>query len=683
VGASDEEYLDSLLNSALGKTEPTEEPEFFPNQDIVEELNRDAEREEDGGNVNKVEQMETKDVVDTSLENLLASGNLPIPEVDEDEEEEKTDLEDDYDIDALFSKLAEITDAHAAQEALEQPEDIGNNLEDNIGNIEVQAAAEEPAQEAAETILPDMPEDITVDVSADGMPDIPEDIAEDVDSMSADVAEEESVIPEAILEDVPGDDMLDDIKLEVNQEPFADSGEMNEEPLPDLNEPDDSSKELTSEDIAALLREADANADGAEPLSDELAEEAVTLAVQEDAGEEGDEASDNGKKKKKGKKEKKEKKEKPKKEKVKKEKAPKEDDSGKPKKKGFFQMLLDFVTEEEVDESVENVGSVEVDLNSGDTSILESLPEKGDTRGESGENAKSKKKNKKEKASKPKKEKKPKKQKSNKKKKPAKPAKPKEEKPRRPQRPFPKKLVVSMVILALTIFAGIYLIASQLPKVKELSDARKAFYNRDYKAAFEGFYGKKLHESDQALYNQAYAILKMQRRVEAYQNYKSLGLEVEALDALMQGVEQFDELYAYAQMNNAATEVMSVYQELLNILQSSYGLTEEQARDIVAEEDDLIYTLRLEALVGGYDYVNPYEDLDFYLNRLGIDAGSDASQLPAKSRQTSGDTDSADTDVDEEVLPEENLLEQESVPESPELSEESASDLEEEQYITE
>ena len=320
-----------------------------------------------------------------------------------------------------------------------------------------------------------------------------------------------------------------------------------------------------------------------------------------------------------------------------------------PKKKGFFQKLLDLFTEEALDEEIPSEEKIrEENLSDENAAILQGLDKEAEKKAAK-QKARQEKKEQKKQAKKEK-------EKAAQEKKAAKPKKPKKEKPPKDgksenhnRKLFPKKLIFMVVLLALTIFGGIYLFTSQVPRLKALGNARKAFYNHDYNEAYEAFYGYDLKEKDQVLYNQAYSILKMQQRLDAYESYHSFGMEREALDALIQGVAQYEELYAYAQTNGSADEISTRYQEILNTLQDVYGIDEETALDIAQEEDDLCYTLRLEAVLGGYDYVNPYENLDYYLEKIGKEEKY-RSNAPADDKPAS--------QVTSDMLPEEQLLQE-------------------------
>ena len=51
------------------------------------------------------------------------------------------------------------------------------------------------------------------------------------------------------------------------------------------------------------------------------------------------------------------------------------------------------------------------------------------------------------------------------------------------------------------------------------------------------------------------------------------------------------------------SQVMAVYQQILEILESKYQLSEEAALEIIHELSDAVYTRKLEAIVEGKDYM--------------------------------------------------------------------------------
>ena len=604
MSSQQEEYLDGLLNSMQDEKAPSLQDRFQDfDLDIVSELSRDKdlEWESKAGNQNKEETVATEDVINASLDNLLAG-----------EKDDPNKALSADEIAALFAQANATEQFSEPETEEEQPEEMENQLLEQPEEMENQLleqpeeVEEQPLESPQEIVAPQIEpvsDDPNKSLSADEIAALfaqanaaesvvaQEPVAPEEDGMMQMSQEEIASLINAANTQVQSQEIL--LGESEPKEASYGMGEPKEDPsLDDILREFDGDKDL--EEIQSMLQKSDS---GEKIAAYEPAEE---LAEEEKA------APEEKKKEKAGKKEKKQKKQKA---------------EGKPKKKGFFEKLFELITEEIDEDATEKELGVEVNLSDENAEILAQLEDRSADGTKKGR--KEKKKKEKDPAKEKAKKQKPKKEKAPKKEKPPKPKKekkPKEKaKPDRNRKPFSKKLLFAVAILAFTIFAGIYLFSMQYPKMRSLETARKAFYNHDYKTAYYEFYGKKLKESDQALFDQAYVALKMQHRLDAYQSYASLGMDLEAIDALMQGVAQYNELYDYASTIGATGEVERSYQEILAVLQDVYGLNELQVSEIVQEKNNLCYTLRLKAVLEGREYVNPYENLEYYMGEKGTE----------------------------------------------------------------
>lgn len=241
----------------------------------------------------------------------------------------------------------------------------------------------------------------------------------------------------------------------------------------------------------------------------------------------------------------------------------------KEKKPGFFQKLLNLLTEEVEDE--EPAEASQLKLSDENKAVLEAVDAEGEE-AEGGKKGKKGKKEKKEKPPKEKKEKKPKKEKV--KKKPE-----KEETPK--GKAVPKKAKIGIFGLAISILVAILLITSYLPNIMILSEGRDAYYSKDYKSAFLAMYGKDLNESDKLLYDKARIIVILQRKIESHDNYLAMSMPYEALDALLQGMAKYETLAPRAEELGITEELMGVRSDILNILASRYGVSEAETMEII------------------------------------------------------------------------------------------------------
>ena len=276
-----------------------------------------------------------------------------------------------------------------------------------------------------------------------------------------------------------------------------------------------------------------------------------------------------------------------------------DEEETKPRKKGFFSRFLEFLTEEDEEEeeneniklSEENKGIIE-DLDKeknkkdkkgkkGKKKVKKADASAGDEDEEGGE----KKQEKKKKAKKPKKEKPP-----------------KEEEPVEPGRKLSPRKVLPIALICLSLGAAIIVIVYASVDFTDKKNARDAYYAGDYRTCYQNLFGKDLNENEQVMYGKSASILTIRLWISEYEMLTAEGAGLEALDSLIQSVNDYPSLYEYAIQWNAGGEVAQEYATILNLLYENYGLTEDQARAIAAEPDDIEYTRQVNMIVQGGSY---------------------------------------------------------------------------------
>lgn len=158
---------------------------------------------------------------------------------------------------------------------------------------------------------------------------------------------------------------------------------------------------------------------------------------------------------------------------------------------------------------------------------------------------------------------------------------------------------------ALTLMAVILIIYAFVPDAVEKGNARKAYYDKNYYKAFELLQGKDLNDSDTILLNKVTCILKMQRKLDSYNNYTKMNKELEALNALVEAVGLYEKEYTKASGLSIDKEYNAIYEEIIIILNGKYGVSEERAKEILAFESDAMYTISLQNIVDGKVTDNP------------------------------------------------------------------------------
>lgn len=266
------------------------------------------------------------------------------------------------------------------------------------------------------------------------------------------------------------------------------------------------------------------------------------------------------------------------------------------KKKSIFARFMEFITEEdEEDEDNESGDGSELKLSEENTAILKEMNQEEEETGKAKKGKKEK-----PKKEKPKKEKKAKEPKPRKEKKPRKEPVEKEAEP--PAKKLPKKKVIVTSLLAASIGGVILICTSLFTEFQVKREGVTAFYEGDYQRCYQNLYGKNLNEQEQMFYAKSESILRIRVWLREYEILAGEGLEAEALDSLIQSVDDYPELYEYALQCNAVAEVETAYAQIIDILYDKYQLTEEQAKEIADIQLDWDYTKAVLDIVAGGGY---------------------------------------------------------------------------------
>ncbi len=171
-----------------------------------------------------------------------------------------------------------------------------------------------------------------------------------------------------------------------------------------------------------------------------------------------------------------------------------------------------------------------------------------------------------------------------------------------PEKKLSKKKVITVFVFCGTIAACIILLSSFLPVYMEKREAQVAYDHQDYAEVYDLLYGKELNEQDEILYQRSNLILQMNRKLSSYENYVNLDMRLEALNALITGVERYQVILPEAETYNVVGEVSDIYAQILERLSADFGVSEADALEILASEDDVSYSQRLQAVINGALY---------------------------------------------------------------------------------
>lgn len=593
--------LEDEPEEAVVDTEAIEEPDVPELGETVEEMEQPNEQDEP----EFVETVEEPPEPETDEDLFAALMNEDANEDSQEHMSTESDEkpEDDFSIADIESDVPQDIDADNAVEVKVEPE---SEIEPEIPVMEEEISQEEEPQQTEPE-----PEDSQDALFSEdiAIPEPEEESMED-NAVAATVPDEESSTPQiegtvASSEAAPEDAASDTTGSTSADDDFPDILEIMDED-PDLAEINDMLKKVDKnepvqddDDVMGLLNQmADDESKEAEPVTQSIPESVPEPEkVNVDAIASQEEASTG--KKKKG--IKKAKKKAPKESKKSKESSTEDTtvEESKEKKPGVlskvFHLLTDEwepePTEEELAQAAEEAKAAKEEA---DAKKAEDKKAKAEEKKAKAAEKEAAKKAKAEEAAAKKKEK----QDAKEAKLAEKRAKEEAEAPKNQKRLSPKKIAV-VTVFAASVLAGILLFSNYASFQDSIAKARRAYYAGDYKSVYIETYGEKLDESDSIIEAKSKVILTMQRKLDSYQNHMKLGQNVEALNALITGLQTYDTINQEAESYGVLAEVDSIKDEILAILESNYGLNEEEAKALLQDDDKVSYTLALDRIANG------------------------------------------------------------------------------------
>ena len=112
--------------------------------------------------------------------------------------------------------------------------------------------------------------------------------------------------------------------------------------------------------------------------------------------------------------------------------------------------------------------------------------------------------------------------------------------------------------------------------------AMKYFEMGKYEQAYQEVLGTKVKEKDPDTYNKIRTVMQVQRALDSYQNYDAMNYYPDALNALIRGLQRYDANLETAKQLEIEDEVDGCKEQIVSLLQSEYGVSESQARELLS-----------------------------------------------------------------------------------------------------
>ena len=157
----------------------------------------------------------------------------------------------------------------------------------------------------------------------------------------------------------------------------------------------------------------------------------------------------------------------------------------------------------------------------------------------------------------------------------------KEKKTKEPPKPgdILKIKPVSLIMLVFFV-AGVVVLVCMLNSAlyynTNSSQAKTYYNNGEYAKAYSKLNGMKLNSNDKTLYEQASTIMYVRRQYDSYNNYMSLNMKTEALNALIKGIDRYNIYRSSAQELGIDDKFKAEYQNVIDALQNTFKISEAQ-----------------------------------------------------------------------------------------------------------
>ncbi|MCD7824437.1 MAG: hypothetical protein LUH14_00480 [Clostridiaceae bacterium] len=155
------------------------------------------------------------------------------------------------------------------------------------------------------------------------------------------------------------------------------------------------------------------------------------------------------------------------------------------------------------------------------------------------------------------------------------------------------KIGVSIIAAATVLFLGIEIIGTNAYGYSSAKkSALKYFDMGKYTEAYQEAIGTNMKEKDPEEYQKIKTVMLVQQSLNSYQNYDRMKFYPEALDALLRGIKRYDANIEQGQELEVDKEMLACRKEILSLLQEEFGVSEQEAYELLAlEKED--YTKRV------------------------------------------------------------------------------------------
>ena len=155
--------------------------------------------------------------------------------------------------------------------------------------------------------------------------------------------------------------------------------------------------------------------------------------------------------------------------------------------------------------------------------------------------------------------------------------------------------IVVIIVFALFAALGVFVVfgTKAFDYNRLIKKATEYFDREKYRMAYDEIAGVDVKKEDEELKDRIYTVMYVERLYESYENNMKLGRADKALDALIRGLEKYDEHYEEAVELDIVKDIDVCKKKIISALWSTYSISEQEAMAIMTLEGQE-YTKALE-----------------------------------------------------------------------------------------
>lgn len=163
--------------------------------------------------------------------------------------------------------------------------------------------------------------------------------------------------------------------------------------------------------------------------------------------------------------------------------------------------------------------------------------------------------------------------------------------------PLPKKPVILIFIMALSLLILILLGSSNLQYGQDMQQAKDDFASGSYVTAFQTVAGSSVKGKDENFYKKAQVLASIQSEYQSYESLSGINENEMALDALIRGYGRCVDGADLAQEYEITDEMAGLKNQILQQLSDHFGVSEEKAAELHAMTKRTDYTKAIQEIL--------------------------------------------------------------------------------------